>query len=408
MRPGNPAAAQVRGSTGRRPNKGGSQYGRAVAAGAGALSGGEGAAHQPALAALLPVAPEAGPGDVAAGFGNQLRRESGTWWSTRRWWTQALLWTVLLTGLLAATVLAVAAGGIDIEMALDGLGYFHGLRIDDLLAVVLRQFQIQAFRLCKSPLGRNHKNHHIAAMQKILGGAFMFLKDRPRPRRIHNRHARCTRVGVRPFADAIFTDSRFIVRAFTITDQFNLLRGRRNAHRQQFFAQQGVDEGGFSGVELAHDHEQEELVQLADGGRHRLPVGFGRAKSVQGVAKSGEEVVRAADAPHRLVWWWWEGDEPATRVEFLVVAATMRHYFYVGPETGVGFATTLLRYYTVYFNTHFLFYWGIVGVYSGFLHFRRLRERELHAEKLQRSLTEARLQALPSKGPRLGRRVTKR
>lgn len=37
-----------------------------------------------------------------AGFGNQLRRESGTWWSTRRWWTQAALWTVLLTGLLAA------------------------------------------------------------------------------------------------------------------------------------------------------------------------------------------------------------------------------------------------------------------------------------------------------------------
>ena len=36
-----------------------------------------------------------------AGFGNQLRRESGTWWSTRRWWTQAVLWTVLLTGLLA-------------------------------------------------------------------------------------------------------------------------------------------------------------------------------------------------------------------------------------------------------------------------------------------------------------------
>ena len=27
--------------------------------------------------------------NVLAGFGNQLRRESGSWWSTRRWWTQA-------------------------------------------------------------------------------------------------------------------------------------------------------------------------------------------------------------------------------------------------------------------------------------------------------------------------------
>jgi uncharacterized protein YndB with AHSA1/START domain len=31
--------------------------------------------------------------------------------------------------------------------------------------------------------------------------------------------------------------------------------------------------------------------------------------------------VETAERPHRLVWWWWEGDEPATRVELLVVAA---------------------------------------------------------------------------------------
>ncbi|HVH01161.1 MAG TPA: hypothetical protein VM844_10365 [Miltoncostaeaceae bacterium] len=36
----------------------------------------------------------------------------------------------------------------------------------------------------------------------------------------------------------------------------------------------------------------------------------------------GREIhVESQDPPHRLVWWWWEGDEPATRVEFLVVAA---------------------------------------------------------------------------------------
>jgi uncharacterized protein YndB with AHSA1/START domain len=32
--------------------------------------------------------------------------------------------------------------------------------------------------------------------------------------------------------------------------------------------------------------------------------------------------VVALDAPHRLVWWWGAADEPATRVEFLVVAGT--------------------------------------------------------------------------------------
>jgi uncharacterized protein YndB with AHSA1/START domain len=31
--------------------------------------------------------------------------------------------------------------------------------------------------------------------------------------------------------------------------------------------------------------------------------------------------VEVLDAPHRVVWWWAAADEPATRVEFLVVAA---------------------------------------------------------------------------------------
>jgi hypothetical protein len=31
--------------------------------------------------------------------------------------------------------------------------------------------------------------------------------------------------------------------------------------------------------------------------------------------------VETVEAPHRLVWWWWTEDEPATRVELLVVAA---------------------------------------------------------------------------------------
>ncbi len=30
--------------------------------------------------------------------------------------------------------------------------------------------------------------------------------------------------------------------------------------------------------------------------------------------------IEVVDAPHRLVWWWAGADEPATRVEFLVIA----------------------------------------------------------------------------------------
>jgi uncharacterized protein YndB with AHSA1/START domain len=31
--------------------------------------------------------------------------------------------------------------------------------------------------------------------------------------------------------------------------------------------------------------------------------------------------VEVLDAPHRLVWWWAGAEDPATRVEFLIVAA---------------------------------------------------------------------------------------
>lgn len=34
--------------------------------------------------------------------------------------------------------------------------------------------------------------------------------------------------------------------------------------------------------------------------------------------------VEVLDAPHRLVWWWAGPEEPATRVEFLIVAAQAR------------------------------------------------------------------------------------
>lgn len=79
---------------------------------------------------------------------------------------------------------------------------------------------------------------------------------------------------------------------------------------------------------------------------------------------------------------------------YMIVAGAMRHFLFVGPEADVSFGTTLMRYYTVYFNTFFLWYWGIVGVYSGLLHYRDVKERDVQAEKLQRKLTEARLRAL--------------
>lgn len=79
---------------------------------------------------------------------------------------------------------------------------------------------------------------------------------------------------------------------------------------------------------------------------------------------------------------------------FLLAAAGLRHFLFLRSEVGVGFGTTLLRYYAVYFNSQFILYWGTVGVYSALLYQQDLRERALAEERLQRGLTEARLRAL--------------
>ena len=52
----------------------------------------------------------------------------------------------------------------------------------------------------------------------------------------------------------------------------------------------------------------------------------------------GREVhVEVVQAPSRMVWWWWNGDEPATRVELLVVAAPVGARVAVIGAGGIGF-----------------------------------------------------------------------
>lgn len=73
---------------------------------------------------------------------------------------------------------------------------------------------------------------------------------------------------------------------------------------------------------------------------------------------------------------------------------TMRWAFFTLPEVGTPWIEVIIRYYALYYNTFFINYWGIVGVYSAFLFYQGMREREIKAERLARGLTEARLTAL--------------
>jgi len=54
---------------------------------------------------------------------------------------------------------------------------------------------------------------------------------------------------------------------FTKTNQGDAGGGGGDAFGQHLFAQHGVDQGAFAGVEFANDHDQKEFVELID----RLP-----------------------------------------------------------------------------------------------------------------------------------------
>jgi two-component system, LytTR family, sensor kinase len=73
---------------------------------------------------------------------------------------------------------------------------------------------------------------------------------------------------------------------------------------------------------------------------------------------------------------------------------TLRWAFFTQPEVGARWIEMVVRYYALYYNTFFIDYWGIVGVYSSFLFYQGMREREVTAERLARGLSEARLAAL--------------
>jgi signal transduction histidine kinase len=75
---------------------------------------------------------------------------------------------------------------------------------------------------------------------------------------------------------------------------------------------------------------------------------------------------------------------------FVIAAATLRYRLFLHTETDVNWAGTVLRYYTVYFNTFFLNYWALVAVHSALAHHQRNQE----VLRLEAQLTEARLAAL--------------
>ena len=80
----------------------------------------------------------------------------------------------------------------------------------------------------------------------------------------------------------------------------------------------------------------------------------------------------------------------AFAVLFILTAATLRYRLFLHTETDATWIATVLRYYTVYFNTFFLNYWALVAIHSALAYHQRNQE----VLRLEKQLTQARLAAL--------------
>lgn len=79
---------------------------------------------------------------------------------------------------------------------------------------------------------------------------------------------------------------------------------------------------------------------------------------------------------------------------FVIAASSLRHLLFVRPASDISYPTTLLRYYALYYNLFFVYYWTIVGVTSALGYYREARQHQVEKRRFEGLAARARLDAL--------------
>ena len=123
--------------------------------------------------------------------------------------------------------------------------------------------QEKPFALSQRAVRGGGKQHQVAARHVFAGQDFVLADDGIRPRRIDDiqllEHLQRVGKNGEPLVHDLFPG------LLTPAHQRHAGCGWRHAFFQHAFAQQGVNQGAFPGIKLAHYHNQKEFVQLARG-----------------------------------------------------------------------------------------------------------------------------------------------
>jgi hypothetical protein len=154
-------------------------------------------------------------------------------------------------------------------LILDDIRFVQGE--DDLLAPGQDALEELSLALREGMVGGGGEQDQVAARHEFIGQALVMADDCIRPGRIDNVQFLEKRQGIS--IDGKVFIHRLLGDLFAPLHQRDARGGRCRAFEQHLFPQQRVDEGALARIELPHDDDQEQFVQLQDGvlqGRQRL------------------------------------------------------------------------------------------------------------------------------------------
>ena len=158
---------------------------------------------------------------------------------------------------------------------------------NDLFAPIPDLLQEGALRLAERPVRAGDEEDEVAAGHEMFGQLLVLADDSIRTGRVDqidllqpgNRQAAHRHTSVR---------ARLLDR-IAVADQNQFAGGRHHAFGQIVAPQQRVDDRALAGVELAHHHHQEQLLQLGHRTAEQPQVGVGRVQARQHHLQVGQQ-----------------------------------------------------------------------------------------------------------------------
>ena len=130
----------------------------------------------------------------------------------------------------------------------------------DLLSPVPYQLQVTALALGQGTLGRGDEQHQVAPRHEAPAQLLVVADDGVRPRRVHDGDLLQKLVRMTLLQDTVSPSP--LDRLVAVAQDGDAVRRRCHALAGYLRAEQRIDEGGLPRVELANDHEQEELLEI--------------------------------------------------------------------------------------------------------------------------------------------------